>query len=288
MSRFKITLPAVDADRARSLQGVLENAVHPAPDAVTLFENGPAYLVEAYFAEAPDVAAVSQALADATGVAPDLEVAEVPALNWVAISQAALPPVVAGRFTIHGSHDRGRVPRGPNTIEIDAGEAFGTAHHATTLGCLEAIDRLGRRQGMGRVLDLGCGTGVLAIAAARVWRRAAAVTASDIDPQAVRVTRDNARLNGMGGHIRSRVAEGLPRSPGRRGFDLVVANILAGPLIGLAPAIARAVRRGGTVVLSGILIAQAAQVLAAFSAAGFARIEHRRIAGWSTLVLVRR
>ena len=287
MSRFKVSLPAADADRARSIQGALENAVYPAPDAVTLFESGPAYLIEAYFADAPDAAAVSQALVDALGLASDLDIAEVPDLNWVAISQAALPPVGAGRFTIHGSHDRGRVPRGPNTIEIDAGEAFGTAHHATTLGCLEAIDRLSRRRAMGRVLDLGCGTGVLAIAAARVWRRAA-VTASDIDAEAVRVTRDNARLNGMGGRIAARVAAGLPRASVRSGWDLVVANILAGPLIELAPAIARAVRRGGLVVLSGILVPQAPQVLAAFAAAGFARIEHRRIAGWSTLVLVRR
>lgn len=287
MSRFKITLAATDADCARSIQGALENAVYPAPDAVTLFENGPAYLVEAYFAEAPDAAAVSQALADALGAAPGVDIAEVPDLNWVAISQAALPPVTAGRFTIHGSHDRGRVPRGPNTIEIDAGEAFGTAHHATTLGCLEAIDRLSRRRGVRRVLDLGCGTGVLAIAAARVWRRSV-ITASDIDPEAVRVTRDNVRLNGMGGRISTRVAAGMPRAAGRSGWDLVVANILAGPLIELAPAIARAVRRGGLVVLSGILVPQAPQVLAAFAAAGFSRIEHRRIAGWSTLVLVRR
>lgn len=287
MSRFKITLPAADADRARSIQGALENAVYPAPDAVTLFENGPAYLVEAYFAEAPDAPAVSQALAAVLGAAPDVDITEVPDLNWVAISQAALPPVAAGRFTIHGSHDRGRVPRGPSTIEIDAGEAFGTAHHATTLGCLEAIDRLSRRRVVRRVLDLGCGTGVLAIAAARVWRRAA-VTASDIDAEAVRVTRDNVRLNGMGGWIATLVAAGMPQASGRSGWDLVVANILAGPLIELAPAIARSVRRGGLLVLSGILVPQAPQVLAAFAAAGFSRLEHRRIAGWSTLVLVRR
>lgn len=287
MSRFKISLPAVDADRARSIQGTLENALYPAPDAVTLFESGPAYLVEAYFAERPDAAAVTQALGNALGAAPDLDIGEVPDLNWVAISQAALPPVTAGRFTIHGSHDRGRVPKGPNTIEIDAGEAFGTAHHATTLGCLEAIDRQSRRRTMGRVLDLGCGTGVLAIAAARVWRRAA-ITASDIDPEAVRVSRDNARLNGMAGRIATRVAAGLPMAAGRKGWDIVIANILAGPLIELAPEIARAVRRGGLVVLSGILVPQAPQVLAAFAAAGFSRLEHRRIAGWSTLVLARR
>ena len=140
---------------------------------------------------------------------------------------------------------------------------------------------------MRRILDLGCGTGVLAIAAGRVWRRAA-ITASDIDAEAVRVTRDNVRLNGMGGRIAARVAAGLPRASGRSGWDLVVANILAGPLIELAPAVGRAVRRGGIVVLSGILVPQAPQVLAAFAAAGFSRLEHRRIAGWSTLVLVRR
>ena len=246
MSRFKVSLPAADADRARSIQGALENAVYPAPDAVTLFESGPAYLIEAYFADAPDAAAVSQALVDALGLASDLDIAEVPDLNWVAISQAALPPVGAGRFTIHGSHDRGRVPRGPNTIEIDAGEAFGTAHHATTLGCLEAIDRLSRRRAMGRVLDLGCGTGVLAIAAARVWRRAA-VTASDIDAEAVRVTRDNARLNGMGGRIFSvlplmaRVFKRMPRL--RISSATRFVNCVAGALLFLSSTISAPKKR---------------------------------------------
>lgn len=212
-----------------------------------------------------------------------IEVADVPDLNWVSISQAALPPVTAGRFTVHGAHDRQRVPQGPLTIEIDAGEAFGTAHHATTRGCLEAIDRLTRRRPYRTVLDLGCGSAVLAIAAARALPRAA-ILATDIDPIAIEVAERNVALNGHRRHIRTRVRAGVPE--GR--YDLLIANILAGPLVTLAPNIRRATRRGSRVVLSGLLVPQAAEVSAAYTAQGFAVEDQRRISGWSTLVLVNR
>ena len=199
-ARHKLSARVATLDAARSLAGALENLLDPAPDAVTQFEDGPgAWRVEAYFGGGADFAAIDAALTAALGGRlPALERTDVPDLNWVAISQEALPPVQAGRFIVHGSHDRGRVPHGPNAITIDAGEAFGTAHHATTLGCLMAIDRLTRSRAFRRVLDLGCGSGVLAIAAARALPRAD-VIATDSDPLAVAVAAANAKANGVAG-----------------------------------------------------------------------------------------
>jgi ribosomal protein L11 methyltransferase len=196
--------------------------------------------------------------------------------------------VTAGRFTVHGSHDKGRVARGPWTIEIDAGEAFGTAHHATTMSCLEAIDRLARRRRFADVLDLGCGTAVLAIAAQRSMPRAR-VTASDIDAVATAVALANVRRNGALS-ISVLTANGVPRQrrdqPAR--YDLVIANILARPLVALAPQLATATRRGGVLVLSGVLTSQAREVLGAYLPRGFRVDRHDRISGWSTLTLVGR
>lgn len=268
----------------------------PAPDALTLFEQpgadgaAPTWRIEAYYDEAPNTDLLAAGLAEATGLtAPELSVAPVEDLNWVAMSQAALPPVAAGRFTVHGSHDAGRVPRGPNSILIDAGEAFGTAHHATTYGCLSAIDRLTRHRKFANVLDLGCGSGVLAIATARMLPRAR-IFATDLDAQSVVVARSNMRLNGVGARITALVADGLGAPQLRRAgrFDLLIANILAAPLIMLARDIRRAVAPGGMLVLSGLLVPQAPEVIAAYVAAGFRLAEHRRILGWSTLTLVRR
>jgi ribosomal protein L11 methyltransferase len=285
MSRYKATFRVDDLAPARAAATALSDLFEPAPDAATCFEEGTGHRVEAYFVDAPDGALLAQLVADVLGLAtpPAVTVAEVPDLNWVAISQAALPPVQAGRFTVHGRHDRGRVTRGPWSIEIDAGEAFGTAHHATTRGCLIALDRKGSERTIKSVLDLGCGSAVLAIAAARLWS-AARVVASDIDPIAIEVARDNVRLNGVGGRVRTLVKDGVP---GGR-FDLVVANILAAPLLDLAPAITHAVHPGGTLVLSGLLIGQAPQIVAQYVAQGFSLVHHERSAGWSALTLVRR
>jgi ribosomal protein L11 methyltransferase len=161
MMQTKIVIRVVDFDAARSVAGYLSEALVPAPLAVTSFEDGPtAHKVEAYFDAAPDLAALDHAMADlgVTGISPAVSEA-VPDANWVSISQAALPPVIAGRFIVHGSHDAEKVGAARGAILIDAGEAFGTAHHATTLGCLLAIDRLARQHTFSRVLDLGCGTG---------------------------------------------------------------------------------------------------------------------------------
>ncbi len=291
MPSCKLSLRATQAGAARTLAGALENLVDPQPDAVTLFEDGAdAWRIEAYFADRPDAAAVTAQLANASGgTPPPLELEDVPDLNWVAISQAALPPVEAGRFVVHGSHDRGRIARGPNTIQIDAGEAFGTAHHATTQGCLLAIDRLTRSRPFATVLDLGCGSGVLAIAAARALPRAD-ILATDNDPLSIAVAAGNARANSVGQRIVFACASGLAHPWLRQAapFDLVVANILAGPLVALAPQLRGALSRGGMLVLSGLLEREAARTIAAYTAQGFALAEHRRIAGWATLTLRKR
>ncbi|MGI9404271.1 MAG: 50S ribosomal protein L11 methyltransferase, partial [Hyphomicrobium sp.] len=223
------------------------------------------------------------------GPVPPLDVSPVPDLNWVAMSQAALPPVTAGRFTVHGSHDSSRVPRGPNAILIEAGEAFGTAHHATTLGCLLAIDRLTRATSFRRVLDLGCGSGVLAIAASRALPKAQ-IFATDFDAQSVAVAAQNMRANGVDQRVALARAHGLDHHALRHAapFDLVIANILAGPLCTLASDVDKVTRRGGVLVLSGILNSEAAGVTAAYRAHGFSLKEHRRMDGWSTLTFFKR
>ena len=288
MPSYKIAMAASDQDMARSLSGALSDLVEPPPDAVTTFESGDGWIVEAYYAEHPDSERLTKELGALLSFAvPQIEVVEVPDENWVAISQAALPPVTAGRFTVHGSHDRGLVPRGPNTLLIDAGEAFGTAHHATTQGCLIALDRVTRRRQFESVLDLGCGSGVLAIAAARALP-GARIEASDNDPVAISVARTNARLNGVAGRIRMWVADGLPRSRVREGsYDLILANILADPLVALAQDVARALKPGGVVILSGLLVRQAEYVIAAYRSHGFSLVDHRRLASWSTLTLIK-
>jgi ribosomal protein L11 methyltransferase len=291
MTARKLTLATADRDLARALAGAMQDFVEPPPDALTLFEAPDVgWQIEAYFTELPDAGELRDLLAQITGVdVPVIHAEDVPALNWVAISQAALPPVIAGRFTVHGSHDLGRVAQGPNAILIDAGEAFGTAHHATTYGCLTAIDRLTRRSAARRVLDLGCGSGVLAIAAARALP-GATVIATDMDPTSVDVARSNMAANTAPGRIATYVATGLAHAKLRRAakFDFVVANILADPLIRLAREIRRVVRARGTLVLSGILIPQAPAVIAAFVAQGFALDRHDRVTGWSTLTFVKR
>jgi ribosomal protein L11 methyltransferase len=291
MTARKLTLLTPDREAARIMAATLQDFIEPPPDALTLFEAPEeGWRIEAYFAELPDAEELRTTIAGFTGLdVPHIEVAEVPALNWVAISQAALPPVRAGRFTVHGTHDRGRVARGPNAILIDAGEAFGTAHHATTYGCLAAIDRLTRQRRFRRVLDLGCGSGILAIAVARVMP-AAEIVATDMDPTSVDVARQNITANTGPGRVATYVAAGLghPRLRRRQPFDLVVANILADPLMRLARDIRRVVAPGGKLVLSGILIPQAPAVIAAFVDQGFALDRHDRVTGWSTLTLSRR
>ena len=227
--------------RAEALGADLE-AIEPEPMGVGVFdlEDGSGtFEVGAYFTEPPD--AVALALLAAVHGAAEFAVSEVPETDWVAHVRRELSPVEAGRFFVYGSHDAGKVPDGRVALLIEAAMAFGTGHHGTTLGCLLAIEKMAKEaKSPARIADIGCGTAVLAMAAARVWQEAD-VIASDIDQVAVDVAEVNLRANGLKGRVETLVAEGFshPRLAGP--FDLVLANILKGPLIDLAVPMAKAV-----------------------------------------------
>jgi len=208
-----------------------------------------------------------------------------PAINWVQKSLEGLPPVRAGGFYVYGSHATDPVPEGLIPIHIDAAQAFGTGHHETTTGCLEAIEALLRTSRPQRVIDVGTGTGVLAIALAK--RLDSPILATDIDPIAVATTIDNAAANGVAAQIDALEATGLdhPEIAARAPYDLIVANILAGPLTALAPGMGRIAAPGGTAILSGILDTQADAVRAAYEAAGFTLRDRLQRKEWTTLVL---
>jgi ribosomal protein L11 methyltransferase len=207
--------------------------------------------------------------------------------DWVANSLAGLKPVRAGRFLVHGRHDRSRVQANDVAIEIEAGLAFGTGHHGTTRGCLMHFDRLLRCRRPKRVLDVGCGAGVLAIAAAKVLRRK--VWLGDIDPVAVAVANANARLNGVGVLCRAIVSRGVENAALREAapYDLVFANILAKPLRLLAPSLAAVISADGEAIVSGLLLADVPGVLASWRAQGFHLAERIELEGWASLRLRR-
>ncbi|MBJ3783773.1 50S ribosomal protein L11 methyltransferase [Devosia sediminis] len=208
-----------------------------------------------------------------------------PEINWVAKSLEGLAPVIAGGFYVYGSHETGPIPEGLTPMKIDAAQAFGTGHHETTTGCLEAIETLLATRTPTRMIDIGTGTGVLAIALAK--RLDAVILATDIDPIAVTTTVDNAVDNGVGDRIDAIEATGLDHEEilARAPYDLVVANILAGPLTDLAPGVGGITQAGGTAILSGILNTQADGVIAAYQAAGFTLRDHLQRKDWTTLVL---
>lgn len=293
MTPHKLIAEVDERGAAMRIAGALQDLLEPPPDALTVFEvkgEPIVWRIEAYFSEpraATDLEAELKALIG--DPVPAFRPDEIPDLNWVALSQAALPPVHAGRFTVHGAHDMDRVPQGPGALLIDAGEAFGTAHHATTYGCLVALDRLRGARQFHNVLDLGCGSGVLAIAAARAWP-AATLRGVDIDAQSVVVARENARLNRVGSRIEFVCGPGVssPRIRHAAPFDLILANILAGPLVSLAPDVRKCAAPGGIVILSGLLNREAPRVIAAYIAQGFGLVAHRRYDGWSTLTLTKR
>jgi ribosomal protein L11 methyltransferase len=213
------------------------------------------------------------------------EFAKIAKEDWVQKSLAGLEPVRAGRLLVHGSHDRDRLRANDVGVEIEAALAFGTGHHGTTLGCLRALDRILKRRRPRRVLDVGTGTGVLAIAAAKLLH--APVACGDIDPVAVETARANAIANGAGPYVRPVVAVGLRHEAMAGRYDLIFANILAKPLRLLAPSIARAAGPGAELVLSGLLARDVAGVLSAYRAQGFALAERGDIDGWATLALRR-
>jgi ribosomal protein L11 methyltransferase len=285
----KATVTA-ELPEARRISDRLERDCSDFDAAISLWENGGGmWTVDAYFenGSAEDVAAMLRERLIADGLGAKLSVETLPQRDWLATSLDSVIPVAAGRFLLHGSHHRGRIPGGRVPIEIDAGQAFGTGHHATTAGCLTVLDRLVRRRRFVNPLDLGSGSGVLSIALAKTLRRR--VLASDIDPVAVKVARENARLNGVGTLVTCITADGVahPAIRRRAPFDLIVANILAEPLMRLAPQIAPLMASGGVLVLSGLLVHQRERVAAAYGAQGFRLREARAFGGWSVLVLQR-
>jgi ribosomal protein L11 methyltransferase len=268
---------ALAKQEAADMASLLELA--SGPQAVLIAEEpfGTDATVEALYTEEPDAAWLARIAGRAVLVEP------LPDQDWIRHSQEGLPPVRAGRFFVYGAHDAGRVPDGVIAIRIEAGMAFGTGHHETTALCLAALSDLARARRYRHMLDLGCGTGLIAIGAAKLWKRP--VLASDIDPVAVAVTKENARGNGAGPLVRAVAADGLinPVLAMSAPYDLIVANILAGPLTRLAPQIIAALAPGGTLILSGLLNNQEDLVLSFYYRL---RLKQRRREGpWSALVL---
>ena len=255
--------------------------------AVSLFEDGAETMhVQALF----ETEAQAKIALDGLILPADMEsfITQLPDEDWVSKSQAGLPPVEAGRFWLYGTHDEGNIPASvPFPIEINAGLAFGTGHHGTTKSCLLIFDGL-LETGFdpAQVLDLGCGAGVLAIAAAKALKRE--ILATDIDQDAVDVTLQNASVNGVESYISSHRADGFDSAALKdKQFDLIFANILAGPLMGLAPDIAAALAPGGKVILSGILDEQAETVIAAFTKKGLKVSPQPSLSGWTSLLGVK-
>ncbi len=276
-------------EAARALGEALED-LEPEPYGVGVFEvedGSGLWEVGAYFAEPPDDI-VLEILAVAYG-AKSFLVSELPEVDWVAKVQRELHPVDAGRFFVYGSHDADKVPEGRVALQIEATMAFGTGHHGTTLGCLLAFDKLftaGFRPK--NVADIGAGTAVLAMAAAKVLPEAR-VIASDIDPVAVDVAKVNVAINGLEGRVDCIEAAGFDhrRLTAAAPFDLVFANILKGPLVELAPAMARNTATGGQVILSGLLVVQAETIISTYEGQGFTLRDRNDLGEWSALVLER-
>jgi len=290
---MRVTL---DEARARAVADLVVESFEPAEAASTAFETetpwpggGKAWAVEVYFGFKPDEAALRELVAAAAGedAAARATFGLTEKQDWIANSLAGLKPVRAGRFLVHGAHDRDKLKANDAGVEIEAGLAFGTGHHGTTRGCLLHFDRLLKRRRPARVLDVGCGAGVLAIAAARVLRRK--VWLGDIDPVAVEVANANAALNGVAAHAKATVSRGVESRRLREGapYDLVFANILAAPLRRLAPSLGRVIAADGEAIVSGLLIADVAGVLSAWRAQGFYLKERIELEGWASLRLSR-
>jgi ribosomal protein L11 methyltransferase len=272
----------------------LSELLYPPAPAVSLTrdddaadDGAAAWRLEAYFAQAPDMAAIAAALKDVSALsAPQIEA--LPDIDWVAHSLEGLGIVRAGRFVLYGAHDADRLPNetGDIPIRIDANQAFGTGHHPTTAGCLELLDRLGGLPPQS-ILDLGTGSAALAIAAAKLWRRP--VLAADIDAKSVEIARENATLNGVGDLVEAIASDGFAhrRIAAAAPFDFIFANILAGPLMELAPQMAAHVGPRGRALIAGLMSDQEPDVAAAFAAAGFRRLNRLDHPTWPVLLFVR-
>ncbi len=288
MPTFTAFTTLADRDRAEELAELIED-LEPAPYGTGVFEiedGSERWEVGAYFLEAPNEV-VLDLLAAAHDAAP-FAVSELPETDWVAHVRRELAPVVAGRFFVYGAHDADKVPADGIPLLIEAAMAFGTGHHGTTLGCLSALDRM-ERAGLRahKVADIGCGTAVLAMGAAKLWPET--VLASDIDPVAVETAAADDVANDLDGRVICLEAAGFehPQLKAAAPYDLIFANILKAPLIALAPDMGRYCAESGHVILSGILHEQADEVIAAYQTQGFNLESRDEYGDWTTLVLKR-
>ncbi len=284
----RATFAIGDEATARRVSDLLTESLLEGEAAVAAFE-GPTgrWDITVHFAQAPDEQAIRGLVALAAGeqAAQSLTFDTIEPKDWVKVTLEALVPVHAGRFVVHGQHDRAKVAPNAWGIEIEAALAFGTGHHGTTRGCLILLGHVLKAYRPRRVLDLGTGTGVLAIAAAKALQTQ--VLASDIDTLSVKVAAENARANGVGPFVQVTWGNGFS-APGlreKRPFDLILANILANPLRQMATAMSAHLVGGARVILSGLLSAQAPAVIAAYRARGLVLERHVRIEGWSSLLL---
>ena len=287
-STYRASFAIGDEHAAKRVVDAMTEIFFDGEAAVAAFERPDGrWDVTVHFAEAPDQNLLRELVTNAASreIAGTLAFDTVEAKDWVKASLEDLVPVPAGRFVVHGAHDRERVPANKLAIEIEAALAFGTGHHGTTRGCLLLLDHVLKAYQPRRVLDLGTGTGVLGIAAAKALK--IGVLASDIDAPSVQVARENARLNEAGHLLRAVRATGFsaPAFARRAPFDLVLANILANPLRQLAGPMARHLAPRALVILSGLLTPQAPGVIAAYRARGLVPLRHLRIEGWSSLLL---
>lgn len=289
MATYSAITSVTGQDRAEAIGEALEK-LQPEPYGVGVYEieDGKGiWEVGAYYTDPPSEALLLL-LSTAFASKPFL-ISELPDIDWVAKVRRDLAPVTAGRFFLFGSHDIDKVPADVVPLQIEATVAFGTGHHGTTLGCLRALDRIATEGFVGtNVADIGTGTGVLALAAAAIWPDAQ-VIASDIDEVAVDVAKANTKINKMDERLPCVEAAGFDHRmlKARAPYDLIFANILKGPLIELAPAVAAHAKTDTRVILSGLLAVQAEAVLAAYAAQGFAQGFREDIGEWSTLTLIK-
>ncbi len=284
-ARYTLTCPSQNLEAVQSLADAIDEHFAINAMAVTINETDEAnnlWNAVAYF-ETEKAAQQARDILKITAA----EIAPVPDVDWVRKSLEGLAPVIAGRFYLHGSHDRPTRRHGGHSFEIDAGTAFGTGHHGTTSGCLQALDAILKYQRPRRILDLGCGTGVLALAAAR--STASAVLATDIDPEAVRVTKLNADLNHLGPKIHAITAAGLHHPAIRQAgpFDLIFANILAKPLAALAHGLSELLLPRGKIILSGLTRDQLRWIAACYRQQGLVPVQTIKIDNWVALVVTK-
>jgi ribosomal protein L11 methyltransferase len=286
-----------DEITAKRIADIVTETFDPAETAASAFEieddtvtwNAKLWTAEVYFGFAPDETAIRELLASAIGaeLAQKVEFSTIDEKDWVAASLHGLAPVRAGRFLVHGSHDRAMLRINDTAIEIEAALAFGTGHHGTTRGCLLLLDRLLKREKPRQILDVGTGTGVLAIAAAKRLKRT--VYAGDIDSIATQTARNNAIFNATGMWVRPATARGVEHPALRKNapYDLVLANILQRPLMKLAPSIAEVTAPHGSLILSGLLKPDVAGVVSAYRTQGFALMGRTDLEGWVALLMRR-